>query len=535
MNEKMKAALEKGKGFFEKLGKKTVTTLAVCLGAIVIIAVVATVVLNNRPYAVLFTGLSSQEVSSVISYLQDNGITDYRMENNDTILVPRGQEVRLQGQLSMDGYPKSGFFYEKYFENIGALSTESERNVAFLIALQEKMQAVIRSMEGIKEASVLITQGEDRRYILDDSNMVEASASVSVTTSTGQKLSSQQVTAIQNLVARGVQGLQIENISIIDSMGNFYSAGDDESYASADASALKLRLEEQESNKVRSYIMQVLSPLYGEENVRVSVNCTVDVSRSTIESVKYDETTWAADGSTGGRGIIGSRIYDHEVVRDGDDPVGGVPGTTTNSDLSTYVEDLPVDGSEQQIKVSGQDDYLVDTTKTNTSQPAGILTDLMVAVSINSTEAGAVNTTTLMPHVARAAGIVDADMEGRINILSMPFYQAPEVPVIPGTPIPNWAVYAAAGGLLLFVLVLLLVLVLRRRGKKRRRAEEAAAVTYAGFVPDEIPQPTGANVMNVQTEKSMELRKDIRQFADENPEIAAQMVKAWLKGGEESG
>ncbi len=37
--------------------------------------------------------------------------------------------------------------------------------------------------------------------------------------------------------------------------------------------------------------------------------------------------------------------------------------------------------------------------------------------------------------------------------------------------------------------------------------------------------------MNLQTEKSMELRKDVRKFAEDNPEIAAQMVKSWLREG----
>jgi flagellar M-ring protein FliF len=31
----------------------------------------------------------------------------------------------------------------------------------------------------------------------------------------------------------------------------------------------------------------------------------------------------------------------------------------------------------------------------------------------------------------------------------------------------------------------------------------------------------------------MELRKTIRQFAEENPEIAAYMLKHWLRGGEQ--
>ena len=32
----------------------------------------------------------------------------------------------------------------------------------------------------------------------------------------------------------------------------------------------------------------------------------------------------------------------------------------------------------------------------------------------------------------------------------------------------------------------------------------------------------------------MLLRQDIRKFAESNPEIAAQMLKNWLRGGEEN-
>ena len=39
--------------------------------------------------------------------------------------------------------------------------------------------------------------------------------------------------------------------------------------------------------------------------------------------------------------------------------------------------------------------------------------------------------------------------------------------------------------------------------------------------------------MEVNTEKSMELRKTVRQFVQNNPEVAAQMLKVWLKGGDD--
>ena len=64
-------------------------------------------------------------------------------------------------------------------------------------------------------------------------------------------------------------------------------------------------------------------------------------------------------------------------------------------------------------------------------------------------------------------------------------------------------------------------------------SEEAAAAAAANGVavdPETGAPLTGADIMEINTEKSMELRKTVRQFAQNNPEIAAQMVKAWLKG-----
>ena len=57
-------------------------------------------------------------------------------------------------------------------------------------------------------------------------------------------------------------------------------------------------------------------------------------------------------------------------------------------------------------------------------------------------------------------------------------------------------------------------------------AAEAAAILAAS------PPVGGADIMEVNTEKSMELRQEVRKFAQNNPEIAAQMVRAWLKGEE---
>jgi flagellar M-ring protein FliF len=111
-------------------------------------------------------------------------------------------------------------------------------------------------------------------------------------------------------------------------------------------------------------------------------------------------------------------------------------------------------------------------------------------------------------------------------------------------PFPDWVVYAAAGGLLLLIIILVLVIVLiKKKKKKKQQAQMAAeqqaldellAATAAAADPTGAT-PQGADVMSLQTERSMELRKSIRRFVDENPELAAQMIKVWLRGGEDGG
>ena len=86
MTEKLKALWAKLKEHLKKISKKVYIFAGV---ALVVLAAVVVLVLYNKPYEVLVTGVSSGEASSILSYLDSLGVTDYKVENNDTILVPR--------------------------------------------------------------------------------------------------------------------------------------------------------------------------------------------------------------------------------------------------------------------------------------------------------------------------------------------------------------------------------------------------------------------------------------------------------------
>ena len=106
LTEKLKTLWAKLKERLKKISKKV---YIIAGAALVVLAAAVVLVLYNRPYAVLVTGVSSGEASSILSYLDSLGVTDYKVENNDTILVPKGQEAALKGRILMAGYPQTGY------------------------------------------------------------------------------------------------------------------------------------------------------------------------------------------------------------------------------------------------------------------------------------------------------------------------------------------------------------------------------------------------------------------------------------------
>ena len=543
MQEKVKGFLNKGKQLWTGAKKRTkilaAAVLVVAAGAIVAVVVAS----QNQPYATLFTELSQTDMTAITSYLTENGVSDFRIVEDDTIMVPADQEVQLKAQLVSQGYVNSGYAYNysTYLDNVSALTTESERQQLALYELNDSTSAVIRSMEGVKDATVRFTPGEDNTYVLDSGNVVEASAYVKVTMKDGVPLSDTMADGIRNLVGSAIQGLKVENVTIVDSYGNTY-APDDGLGDLEDSAALKLRLEEQVNNTLEKKIMSVLEPVYGAENVSVSVNSIVDVDKVYTDSTNYSTEDWAADGSTNGEGIIGQKIYDNRLEADENGTAGGTVGTDTNADIPTYPENEgEMEPGNGVVSSTGQTNYLVDEENKQVERVGGTIADVMVSVTINEAVSGDVDLDDLYPHVARAAGITTADQMEKVHILIAPFNTGEGTPVDTdedttaedGLLIDSWILYAALGGLVLFVLILVLVLLLIRRHRRKKAAALAAEMEQpAEMLQEAAPTPEGADIMEMQTEKSMELRKDVRKFAEENPEIAAQMVRNWLKEGE---
>ena len=546
---RLKELWEKIKDFFKKLNKTARILLGVGLVVVLAAAIALAVRLNQKEYAVLFTGLTSSETSKVVQFLNDNGVTDFRIQN-DTILVPAGRENQLQAQLILSGDLNDAYLsYAYYTEHSGALTTSEEQKRIWLIAKEQSMQAVIQRFDGVREALVRIAPGTERIYVLDDT-ATPTTASVTITPDGNRALSDNVVRAIRYTVSHGIQGLKVEDISIEDIYGNPYSDYGGSTAMTNQATALKLEYEEKISNNIRREIFNGLSSIYGKDNVTVNVLCTVDVSHQIIDSTTHTQP----DGSVPGGGlIIGDTVF-IERIRGGETPTGGTVGTPSNSELNINFPNYPDwtnDGDESDVYQGESVDrtHVVDTTNTQEEVLEGRLKDLRILVTVNqnSGSSGAVTLDALRDSVASLAGIGGTeDALNRVSVIIAPFDGTEPGGIFDGSggfwifnSENSWVLYAAIGGLVLFVVLLVLILVLAGRRRKKRREEQrteeeelaaAALAAEAAVLLAEAPPTGGADIMEVNTEKSLELRQEVRKFAQNNPEIAAQIVKAWLKG-----
>lgn len=554
---KLKGLWEKIKDFFKNMSKKMRIILAAVLAVILIAVIVTAALLNQRKgtYVQLYESLTTQEAGEVIDYLRNNGYTDFQYNGGSALLVRADQYETLLGQLAIAGYPKDGSLYGSYWDKVGMMSTTSERAKAFQIATQEKLESILRTLVGVQDAQVIITPGEDRTFVLQD-NSTETGAAVTLTLQNGYTLTDEQANGIRRLVSKAWEGLTIDNVEILDQWLNSYIGTD--STTSSDAADLQRYMEQHYINRIRNAVIPILEAIYGPGNVQVSPNVQVEVDRIYRESTTYNQP----EGSYENGGLIGRELGWWALNRDGYELVGGVPGTTTNSDIPTYIYNEGQNAEDgDTIGTSYERDNKIDETTEQREILAPRISNVTLAVTINqdSNRAAALTAEELRNHVAMAAGLgdmTDEELQGRVSVLLAPFYTEEEPPVETGLIPQELLPYVIIGAAALVLLLIILIVVLRTRRKKKQQQQEEdqkiieeqinelGGMAALGLAPEVMvdengmpitapPPEGGADIMDINTEKSMELRKSVRQFVQNNPEVAAQMLKTWLRGEED--
>lgn len=521
-----------------KLGSKTKKIIIAGAVILLIAAVAIAVVLNNRPYEELFSGLGKEEAQQIVTRLQEEGVP-YKFKGESTILVEKNILDVTKAKLVQEGYPKSGFTYDIYKDNAGMMATDSDKSTYKLYELQDRIGSTIRLFEGVEDAKVTIALGQESKYALNDKKKEQSSATVVVTTKPGVELTKKQAIGIQRLVAKSVPEMQLEDVAVFDGEGNDISASEKMAADSSEAEEIAKIVEDQIAQKV----MRVLGPIYGEDNAKVSARAKINMEKLVRETTTYSTPEKIDEEDK--TGIISKEdLYNEKSANGGG--AQGVAGTETNGDTAQYNTDGTTNGAQAESESISRE-YLVNQIKEQGQVDPGVLDDLTVSVAINGNGFGTLDEDQLKSLIANASGITAEDQQAKISVVSAPFYNPDDTTgdttESAGFKVTPLSIGIIAAAVLALIIVLIIVLLMRK--KRRKQEEELEGAELLGeegeVIPEEMqeeqpydPIPDlNEEMLSMQNDRGMELKKNIREFADKNPEISAQLLKNWLNGGKD--
>ncbi|WP_312831596.1 flagellar basal-body MS-ring/collar protein FliF [Sedimentibacter saalensis] len=526
MADQIKNIVKSIKDFWDKISIKSRKIIIGGFAGIVVASLIIALVLNNKEYVVLFSGIDKEETAEVMKQLQENNV-DYKYEKDGTILIPEAQESTLRMQLAQSGHPRSGTNYDVFTENIDFMTTDYEKRQYEIFQLQERLQSSIMTIDGVKEAIVTINVPEEKNFAWE-TNTTEPSASVKVNLKNGKSLSSSQTDGIMQLVVKSVKGLKEENVAIIDTDGNSLVASGE--IKQTNTIKLKLEIEKQFEKETIKNVSEFLAKIYGEENIKVSAKCTINFDKKISEMLQYlpDQETKL--------GVPGSTQNQREITGPGE-TVGGISGTESNAEVPTY-PGVVVEGDNIYFKDSNSINYLVSQLKEQIEHNPGEIEQLTVAAVINKASIRDEELTEVKELIAFSAGISTED----IALHNMLFYDpnAPAQPAISDEvnteqiTMREILIYGGIALAVLSVLIFILSIVLRKRKKKKEALEaakskaEAEAAAAGDFSWQDIQDG-----IKLQETQEQAIKKQLKEFTTTNPEIAAQLIRTWIKGDEE--
>ena len=136
-------------------------------------------------------------------------------------MVPKEQVDTLKVELAAEGIPNSGSIdYSFFSQNAGFGMTDNEFNVLKLDAMQTELADLMKRIDGVQDAKVMINLPEEQIFLNDDDQ--QASASIVLNTKPGFTFDQKQIKSLYHLVSKSVPNLPTENIVIMNQYFEYF-------------------------------------------------------------------------------------------------------------------------------------------------------------------------------------------------------------------------------------------------------------------------------------------------------------------------
>lgn len=521
------------------LSNPALRQLLTLVGMAASVALGVMVILWSRTpdYNSLYANVSDQEAAEMVEVLQTAGIP-YKLMANGGISVPAKSVHEARMQLAGEGLPASTELgLDMLKDDPGFGVSQFIENKRYIHGLETELGRTIAQLKPVRDARVHLAVAKDSVFVR---NRGKTTASVLLDVRSGQRLESEQVAAIVYLLARSINGLEAEQITVVDQSGRMLNSPDSSTDHAMSANQFdhKRRVEE-------SYVQRIedlLSPIVGLGKVRAEVVADLDftVSEQTEETFDPQKT------------VVRSEETSFNERRGDELAAQGVPGATSNkppvsgnagATADPEAQLKPIDTSREALR-----NYEVDRTVRHTRQATGEIRRLSVAVIIDNREsadaAGDVVSTPRTPEeieqinsLVRETVGFDATRGDTIQVVNSSFEtiaigEAPEAIKFWETPAFRDVLKQGLGAMLVLIVIFGL---LRPMSRGLLQAAGAPQLVNAGgaalpgsrmlAVEDSDAQSALAAPTNIPVEQRIE---NTRKLAADNPETVAQVVKTWV-------
>ncbi|MGR6432043.1 flagellar basal-body MS-ring/collar protein FliF [Rhizobium sp. PAMB 3182] len=263
------------------LGKARLFALA-GIGIVSLALVLAAAFFVNKPaYENLYIGLDAQDLNQISLVLAESGVDFEIGADGSSISVRAGMTGRARLLLAERGLPNSSNAGYELFDNVGSLGlTSFMQEVTRVRALEGEIARTVQAINGITAARVHIVMADIGNFRRGEQKPT-ASVMIRASSSTGRKVAP----SIRHLVAASVPGLEVDDVTVLDSAGQLLASGTE---GGDNGLGRNLGVAENVQSEVESNIDKALAPFLGLDNFRSSVTVAVNTDTQQIQETTYD-------------------------------------------------------------------------------------------------------------------------------------------------------------------------------------------------------------------------------------------------------
>lgn len=505
--------------------------------------------------ALLYSGLDPAEAASTSQLLDQANITYEIREGGTAIYVDRDQVDEARVRVASSG-PLSGASvgYEIFDRQDSFGQTSFVQNINAKRALEGELARTIESLAFVTSARVHLNLPERRLFARDQQQPTAA-----VTISANQRLNSEQVRVIRNIVASGA-GLEPGRVSLADDRGRqLASATDEETAGSAYMDERRSEIEA----AMRQNILDIVEGVVGPGAARVQV--TAELNR---QSVTQSSETYDPEGS-----VLLSRERSEDVSNDQDGRSNRVSASENLPDTGEGEgASGPSSVSTRETSNETVNYALSSTTRTEVIE-AGALERLSVAVAVDGiVDINEDGTTTWRERpqaqieqiealVRSAMGFADQRGDS-LTVRQIEFARANPLlgtPASSGMSFSKNDLMRVAEIAVLFITALLIIFLVARPlvkgasgvampqglalagagagggGGQVAQAQAPAALPTGGEAPMALPGGGGGNdsidIEKIDGQVKASSLKKVANIVDSHPEESIAILRSWLHEG----